>query len=76
MIAEKRIMDILFEIEINEFEGGFHQVAKTNQSPAIQLPNQPALHMNQHISTQPNANIPYPSRKSIPFHMDQMFSFD
>ena len=79
MIAEKRIMDILFEIEINEFEGGFHQVVKTNQSPAIQinqLPNQPALHMNQHISTQPNANIPYPSRKSTPFHMNQMFSSD
>ena len=79
MIAEKRIMDILFEIEINEFEGGLHQVVQTNQLPAIQinqLPNQPALHMNQHISTHPNANLPYPSRNSTPFHMDQMFSSD
>ena len=79
MIAEKRIMDILFEVEINEFEGGLHRVVQTNQLPAIQinqLPNQPALHMNQHISTQPNANLPYPSRNSTPFHMDQMFSSD
>ena len=30
MIAEKRIMDILFEIEINEFEGGLHQFVQTN----------------------------------------------
>ena len=35
MIAEKRIMDILFKIEINEFEGGLHQVVQTNQLPAI-----------------------------------------
>ena len=41
MIAEKRIMDILLEIEINEFEGGLHQVVQTNQLPAI-LTNQPA----------------------------------
>ena len=42
MIAEKKIMDILFEMEINEFEGGLHQVVQTNQLPAIQkiqLPN-------------------------------------
>ena len=79
MIAEKRIMDILLEVEINEFEGGLHRVVQTNQLPAIQinqLPNQPALHMNQHISTQPNANLPYPSRNSTPFHMDQLFSSD
>ena len=79
MIAENRIMDILFEFDINEFEGGLHQVVETNQLPAIQinqLPNQPALHMNQHISTQPNAKLPYPSRNSTPFHMDQMFSSD
>ena len=31
MIAEKRIIDILFEIEINEFEGGLHQDLQTNQ---------------------------------------------
>ena len=46
IIAEKRIMDILFEIEIDEFEGGFHQIAQTNQLPAIQinqLPHKPAL---------------------------------
>ena len=45
MIAVNRIMDIFFEIEINEFEGGLHQVVQTNQLPAIQikqLPNQPA----------------------------------
>ena len=66
MIAE------MFEIEINEFEGGLHQVVQTNQLPAIQ----PALHMNQHISTQPNVNLPYPSRNSTPFHIDQMFSSD
>ena len=68
MIAEKRIVDILVEIEINEFEGGLHQVVQTNQLPAIQineLPNQPALHINQHISSQLNANLPYPSRNSI-----------
>ena len=62
MITEKRIMNILFEIEINEFEGGLHQAVQTNQLPTIQinqLPNQPPLHMNQHISTQPNANLPY-----------------
>ena len=79
MIAEKRIMDILFEIEINEFEGGLHQVVQTNQLPAIQinqLPNQPALHINQHISTQPNANLPHPSKNSTLFYMDQMFSSD
>ena len=29
-------MDILFEIEINEFEGGLHQVMQANQLPAIQ----------------------------------------
>ena len=49
MIAEKRIMIILFEIEINEFKEGLHQVGQTNKLPAIQineLPNQPALHMN------------------------------
>ena len=43
MIAEKRIMDILFEIDITEFEGGLHQVVQTNRLPAIQinqLPNQ------------------------------------
>ena len=43
MIAEKRIMDMLFEIDITEFEGGLHQVVQTNQLPAIQinqLPNQ------------------------------------
>ena len=74
MIAEERIMDILFEIKISEFEGGLHQVVQTNELPAIQinqLPNQPALHMNQHILTQPNANLPYPSRNS--FYMDQNF---
>ena len=79
MIAEKRIMDILFEIEINESEGRLHQVVKTNQLPTIpinQPPNQPVLHMNQHISTQPNANLPYPSRNSTPFHMDQIFFSD
>ena len=61
MIAEKRIMDILFEIKINEFEGGLHQVVQTYELPTIQinqLPNEPALHMNQLISTQPNANLP------------------
>ena len=61
MISEKRIMGILFEIEINKFEGGLRQVGQTNQLPTIQinhLPNQPALHMNQHISTQPNVNLP------------------
>ena len=31
MIAEKRIMDILFEIEINEFEGGLHEIVQSNQ---------------------------------------------
>ena len=44
MIAEN-IMDIFFEIEINEFEGGLHQVVLTNQLTAIQinqLPDQPA----------------------------------
>ena len=49
VIAEKRIMDILFEIEINEFEIGLYEVVQTNQLPAIQmnqLPNQPELHMN------------------------------
>ena len=49
VIAEKRIMDILFEIEINEFERGLYEVMQTNQLPAIQinqLPNQPELHMN------------------------------
>ena len=79
MIAEKKIMNILFEIKINEFEGGLHQVVQTNQLPTIQinqLPNQPPLHTNQHISTQCNANLPYPSKNSTPFHMDQMFSFD
>ena len=52
---------------------------QTNQLPAIQinqLPNQPALHINQHISTQPNANLPYPSTNSTPFHIDQMVSSD
>ena len=52
MISEKRNMDILFEIEMNEFEGGLPQVVQSNQLPAIQinqLPNQPALHTNQHI---------------------------
>ena len=79
MISEKSIMNIFFEIEVNEFEGGLHQVVQTNQLPTIpinQLPNQPALHMNQYISTQPKANLPYPSRNSTPFHMDQMFSSD
>ena len=79
MIAEKKIMDILFEIEINEVEGGLHQVVQTNQLPAIQineLPNQLALQMNQHISIQPNANLPNPSRDSTLFHMDQIFSSD
>ena len=45
MTAENRIMDIFFEIEINEFEGGLHQVLQTNQLPDIQikqLRNQPA----------------------------------
>ena len=77
MIAEKRIMNILFEIEINKFEGGLHQIVQTNRLPAIQineLPSQPALHMNQHISNQPNANLPYPRRNSATFHMNQMFS--
>ena len=49
VIAERRIMDILFEIEINEFERGLYEVVQTNQLPAIQinqLPNQPELHMN------------------------------
>ena len=49
VIAKKRIMDILFEIEINEFERGLYEVVQTNQLPAIQinqLPNQPELHMN------------------------------
>ena len=49
VIAEKRIMDILFEIEIDEFERGLYEVVQTNQLPAIQinqLPNQPELHMN------------------------------
>ena len=79
MIAEKRIVDILFNIEINGFEGGFHQIVQTNQSPTIQtykLPNQPESHMNRHISTQPNANLPNPRRNSTPFHMDQMPSSD
>ena len=31
MIARIRIMDILFDIEIDEFEGGLHQVMQTNQ---------------------------------------------
>ena len=35
MIAEKRIMDILSDIKINEFEGGLHQVVQSNQLPAI-----------------------------------------
>ena len=72
-------MDILIEIKINEFEGRLHQVKQTNQLPTIlinQLPNQLALHMNQHISTQPNANLPHPSRNSTLFYMDQMFSSD
>ena len=46
IIAEKRIVDILFEIEINKFEGGFHQIVQTNQLPAFQinqLPHKPAL---------------------------------
>ena len=76
LIIEKRIMDLLFEREINEFERGIHQIVQTNQLPAIQinqLPNQPTLHMNQHIATQPSANLPYPSRNSTPFQMDQMF---
>ena len=79
MIAEKRIMGILFEIENNEFEGGLHQVMQTNQLPVIQisqLPNQPALHIHQHISTEPNANLPYPSRNSTLFYMDQTLSSD
>ena len=70
MITENIIIDILFEIKINEFEGRLHQVVRTNQLPATQinqLPNQPALHMNQHISTQPNANLPYPGRNSTHF---------
>ena len=78
MIDEKRIMDILFEIEINGFEGGLYQVVRTNQLPAIQinqLPNQPSLHMNQHISTRPNANLPYPSRNTTPFHMTKYIFF-
>ena len=76
VIAEKRIIDILFERELNEFERGIHQVVQTNQLPAIQinqLPNQSTLHMNQHISIQLNANLPYPNRNSTPFQMDQMF---
>ena len=28
--VEKRIIDIFFKIEINEFEGGLHQVVQTN----------------------------------------------
>ena len=79
MIAEKRIVDILVGIKISEFKGGLHQVVQTDQLPVIhinQLSNQPALHMNQHISTQSNANRPYPSRNSTPFHMDKMFSSD
>ena len=43
MIAEKRIMNTLFEIEINEFEGGPHQVVKTNQLPAIQINQLPNI---------------------------------
>ena len=77
MISEKRNMDILFEIEINEFEGGLHQAVQTNQLPAIQihqLPNQLALHTNQHILVQSYADLPYPIRNSTPFHMDEMFS--
>ena len=79
MIAEKRIMDILLEIEINKFEGGLHEVVQTNQLLAMQInqfPNQLALHMNQPISTQPNANLSYPNRKSTPFHIYQMLSSD
>ena len=79
MIAEKRIMDILLEIEINKFEGGLHEVVQTNQLLAIQInqfPNQLALHMNQPISTQPNGNLSYPNRKSTPFHIYQMLSSD
>ena len=30
-------MDTLLEIEINEFEGGLHQVLQTNQLPTIQI---------------------------------------
>ena len=77
MISEERNMDILFEIEINEFEGGLPQVVQSNQLPAIQinqLPNQPALHTNQHISIRLYANLPYPTRNSTPFHMGEMFS--
>ena len=45
MSAERKMINILFEIEIDEFEGGLHQVVQTNQLPVIQisqLPNRPA----------------------------------
>ena len=35
VIAEKRIMDILFEIEINEFEIGLYEVVQTNSITRI-----------------------------------------
>ena len=50
---------------IKEFEGGLQQVVQTNQ--INQLPNQHALQMNQHISTQTNTNQPFPSRNSSLF---------
>ena len=56
MIAEKRIMDVLFEIKVNESAGGLHQIVQTNQLPTIQinqLPNQPALDMNQQFQLKP-----------------------
>ena len=56
MIAEKRIRDVLFEIKVNESAGGLHQLVQTNQLPTIQisqLPNQPALDMNQQFQLKP-----------------------
>ena len=51
-------------------------IVRTNQLPAIQinqLANQPALHMNQHILSQSNANLPYPSRNNTPFTWTKCF---
>ena len=50
MIAERRIMDTLFEIEISEFEGGLHQIVQTNQLLAIQI--------NQ-LQTPPSLTLPF-----------------
>ena len=49
-------MDVLFEIKVNESAGGLHQIVQTNQLPTIQinqLPNQPALDMNQQFQLKP-----------------------